>query len=160
MRSILSPLAALVLVACVQDVGTGKVAAEVTEATPTTAAPAIATTLKVDPARSKLQALGAKITATHPIEFHDYSGTVGLAADGSIASIDFVAQMATLTSDNPRLTSHLMKEDFFFVERYPTATFASTEVKAGSDVAGATPNAEAPPVELDISRRRVQLISP
>lgn len=141
MRRFVAPLLAVALVACVDDVGEGKVKAEITEAPAATeAAPAAAAvkTLKVDPSRSKLGALGAKITAKHPITFHDYTGEVGLAADGSVASVTFVAQMATLTSDAERLTSHLKNEDFFHVERFPTAEFASTAIVAGSDAAGAT----------------------
>lgn len=140
MLKFVAPVFALVLVGCVADVGEGKVDAVVTDAstTPTAPAAAVASTWRVDAARSSIVALGAKLTATHPIEFHDYTGEVGLAADGSIAAVGFVAQIATITSDSPRLTTHLLKEDFLFAEKYPTATFASTEVKAGSDRAGAT----------------------
>jgi len=138
MLKFVAPLFALALVGCVADVGEGKVDAVVTEATPGTIQAAVASTFHVDTARSSIVALGAKVTATHPIEFHDYTGEVGLAADGSVASVGFVAQIATLTSDSPRLSAHLLKEDFLFAEKYPTASFASTEVKAGSGTAGAT----------------------
>ena len=38
--------------------------------------------------------------------------------------------MATITSDNPRLTKHLLNEDFFHVDKFPTSTFQSTSIEA------------------------------
>ena len=43
------------------------------------------------------------------------------------------AQVDSIESSPARLTEHLKKEDFLFVERYPYATFTSTEVKPGGD---------------------------
>lgn len=139
MRIAFASLALLTLAACVEDVGKGKVAATVEEvpaATPAPKTPAVdVTTLAVDTARSKINALGAKITATHPIVWKDYTGEVGVAGD-ALHSVRFTVQMATLEADHPKLTAHLKDADFFDVPNYPTSTFQSVEVKAGSDAGG------------------------
>ena len=136
----------LLLAACAADVGEGKPKAEVVGA-PTTAAPAAPAAaggtlavpalssgarLAIDPQKSSLGALGAKVTATHPITFHTFDGAVGLDGD-QVAAVAFAAEVASLESDGPRLTAHLKKPDFLDAATYPTATFASTEVKAGGD---------------------------
>ena len=140
MRAHLIPVAvlSLALSACVEDVGKGKVKAEVSdvpaaEAQPAEtpkAAPAGATVLKVDPAKSTLKALGAKITATHPIDFKEFEGMVTVKGD-EVAVVTFTAQMESLVADHPKLTAHLKNEDFFHVSEHPTATFESVKVEDG-----------------------------
>lgn len=147
MSARLALVSILVLAACAEDVGKGKVKAEVEEPPTEQAAPEAApadplavegeTVLAVDTSKSKLSALGAKVTAQHPIDFHRYEGKVGLTGD-EVKSVAFVAQVASLESDHPKLTGHLKDEDFLWAEKHPTATFRSTEVKAGSDAEGAT----------------------
>jgi polyisoprenoid-binding protein YceI len=140
----------LFLAACAADVGEGKHAAEVKDVVVAPApaeAPAAdpyvvpevagAAKLKVDAGKSKLGALGAKVTAQHPLDFHDFEGVVGLDGE-QVSGVGFVAKIATLTTDSDRLTGHLKKEDFLFADKFPVATFRSTEVKAGSDAAGMT----------------------
>lgn len=144
-------LSVLALAACVADVGDGKTKA-VVEDVPATVAPvappavvdglpvpavAAPKVLDVDTTKSSLGALGAKVSATHPITFHDFAGKVGLDGE-TVTSVSFAAKIATLTSDNERLTAHLVKPDFLDAVAFPHATFASTEVKAGSDKPGST----------------------
>lgn len=132
-------LALLVAAGCVGDVGEGKVKADVQDV-PTEAAPragAEGTELAIDASKSKLSALGAKITAKHPIVFHRWSGSVHVDGD-TVNAVAFEVDVASLESDNKRLDAHLMKEDFLHTEVYPKATFASTAVVAGSDADGAT----------------------
>jgi len=125
---------------CVGDVGKDKAAAVVEEVTPAPVAdaeeePAEATqdgSLAVEVSRSSVKALGAKVTATHPIVFKDFSGSVALDGD-AVASVSFDVQMATLEADSPRLTEHLKNEDFFDVPNHPTSTFRSTDVKAEAE---------------------------
>ncbi|MBX2796058.1 MAG: YceI family protein [Myxococcales bacterium] len=132
------------LTACVEDVAKDKVAAEVEEppaveepaAEEPAAAPA-GVAWAVNTETSKVQALGAKVTATHPIMFKDYSGTVHVD-EGKVSGVAFTVQMATLESDAEKLTQHLKTADFFDVEKFPTAEFNSSEVKDGSDVEGMT----------------------
>jgi polyisoprenoid-binding protein YceI len=138
-------------VGCVEDVGKDRPVAEVQDVpasapvaadsaaagglpVPALQAPSV---LEIDPARSSLGALGAKITAKHPIDFEDFDGAVGLDGD-TVTSVAFAAAIGTMESDHPKLTAHLKKQDFLWAERYPHATFVSTEVKYGSDQEGYT----------------------
>lgn len=145
MRTLLPALALLTLAACVEDVGKGRVKADVQDvpAAPTQAAgeaapapaKAAGTELKIDQSASKIQALGAKITATHPIDFKDIDGSVTVDGD-TVTAVAFTVQMATLESDHPKLTAHLKNEDFFDVEKFPTSTFKSVEITSGSKSEG------------------------
>jgi len=141
-------LLALWMVGCAEDVGKNRTEAVVTDVPPAVETPAApvagelpevagATKLKVAQDQSKLGALGAKVTAQHPISFKDFSGEVGIDGE-ELKGVGFVAQLGTLESDSERLTEHLKDEDFFHVAKFPTATFKSTEISAGSDVAGMT----------------------
>ena len=143
MRSMMIISALVLLAACAEDVGEGRVEAEVKDV-PTEVAPAAdaATTEGVemyalDKAASKVGALGAKVTAQHPITFHDFDAKIGVK-DGKVASIEYTVQMGTLTSDNEDLTKHLKNGDFFDVPNHPTSTFKSVEIKEGSETEGAT----------------------
>lgn len=139
----------LSLLACVDDVGEGQVKAEVAEVPENSdlakareratkaAETAVDTTYKVDTATTRIEALGAKVTATHPIVFPDFSGKVGLT-DGKVTAVSFEVTMATLEADHPKLTTHLKDADFFDVPNHPTSTFRATEITEGSDAEGYT----------------------
>jgi polyisoprenoid-binding protein YceI len=140
MRSVLFVAGLLTLAACVEDVGTGKTAATVEDVPVQVAEPAAAvkgTELPVDASQGAIRALGAKVTATHPIDFGRYTGAVTL--DGEMpTAVRYAIEMSSLVADHPKLTAHLMDEDFFEVAAHPTSTFSSTSVTAGSDVEGST----------------------
>ena len=136
------------LTACAPDPGAGKPKAVVQDppaeplrpAAPETPAATDAgpiESLTVDTARSKIEALGAKITATHPIVFHQYNGKVALSGD-TVSAVSFEVQMDSLESDDPKLTKHLKNEDFFDVPKFPTSTFTSASITAGAQEPGAT----------------------
>ena len=140
------------IVACGTDPGKDKVAAivhDVPEAAPkgpsspetnpsaNKASSEGATPLTVDLAKSKLSCIGAKITEKHPIIFHKYSATITMDGD-QIASIEYTAEMNAIEADHPKLTEHLLNEDFFWVEQHPTSSFRSTGLSEGSDVEGMT----------------------
>ena len=82
--------------------------------------------------------VGSKVTGQHDGKFKDWKGSVTLKggkADG--AALEFTVQTASveadLTSRNPyteKLEGHLKSPDFFDVEKFPTATFKSTSIKA------------------------------
>ena len=141
MRTFLPALALIALTACVEDVGKDKVAATVedapTETTTAEKAPAKGQALKVDTSRSSIRALGAKITATHPVDAKEFSGEVTF--DGkAVTAVSFKVDMAKIEADHPKLTSHLLDEDFFHVEVHPDATFKSASIKEGSETEGMT----------------------
>jgi polyisoprenoid-binding protein YceI len=143
MRILLTAALAIGLSACVEDVGKGRVKADVqdvpaaTDAATATAPPAAptGTPIAIDKAASSIQALGAKITATHPIDFKDFEGKVSVDGD-SLVGVEFTVTMATLESDHPKLTAHLKDADFFDVEKFPTSTFKSVEIKSGAQDGG------------------------
>jgi polyisoprenoid-binding protein YceI len=141
MRTLVLSLA--LMVACATDPGKDKVAATVQDVpTPEAAAPAeksvtAGIALPVDLAQSKLACVGAKITEQHLILFHKYVGTI--TVDGNqIVGIEYTADMTALEADHPRLTEHLLTEDFFWVDKYPTSGFTSTSLTPGSDTEGMT----------------------
>ena len=128
---------ALSLTGCVEDVSKDKVEAIVSEASEPTAASTKGEVWSVDTKRSTLRALGAKVTAKHPIDFGSWRGSLKVA-DGKVLGLDFWIDMATLSADHPKLTKHLLDADFFNVTKHPAATFVSTAVDESSDDEGNT----------------------
>lgn len=136
---------AVLAVGCAEDPGAGKTKAEVTEATEPAkadkakaqAAEEAVTFMDVNVEKSKIGALGAKITAEHPIDFPKFTGKVGMAS-GKVQKVEFEVDMASLVADHPKLTKHLLNEDFFDVPNHPTSTFVSKKVTEGSEAEGMT----------------------
>lgn len=127
--------------ACTEDVGAGKVAAKSAEPAavePADAAKAAeARVVPVDAARSRVHALGAKITAKHPITFESFDASYRVDG-GKIVGVDVTVKMDSLKADEDKLTAHLKNEDFFDVEKHPTATFKSSKIVAEAGEDGAT----------------------
>lgn len=139
MRFALLALSLSLTTACVEDVGEGKVAATVEDVkeAPAPTEAAAGATHDVDASKGQIKALGAKISAVHPIVFHEYSGKVTVDGD-TLTAVSFEVKMDSLESDAERLTGHLKNEDFFDVPNHPTSTFKSVSVAAGSETEGAT----------------------
>lgn len=91
-----------------------------------------ATTYKVDASKSELKWNGKKVTGEH-------YGTISLkegsfTLDGAkLTAGSFVADMKSIVVEdlkdkeyNGKLTGHLKSEDFFSVEKHPTASFVVT----------------------------------
>jgi len=95
--------------------------------------------LSINPSNSKVEFVGAKVTASHPGGFTDFSGKVDLAEPIERSRVELVIQTASLYADKEKLTKHLKSPDFFDVAQFPTATFTSTAIKkegAGHTVTG------------------------
>jgi len=107
-------------------------AAEAKEAMPAGADPT-AGALAINPSNSKIEFVGAKITASHPGGFTDFAGTLELGDPLEESAISVTIQTASLYADKEKLTKHLKSPDFFDVEKFPTATFRSTEIKKEGD---------------------------
>ena len=60
-----------------------------------------------------IEALGAKVTATHPINFARMTAQATTSGDGQLSAIEFAIDMSDFSSDHPKLTEHLHNEDFF-----------------------------------------------
>lgn len=132
------PAVLLTVAACAEDISEGRVTATVSDPAPTMEAPApTGRVVAIDMAASTVQALGAKITATHPIVFDRWEGQ--LRMDGSeLTGVEVTIHMDSLRADVEDLTGHLKTADFFDVATFPTATFASTSVVAKPGADGAT----------------------
>jgi polyisoprenoid-binding protein YceI len=133
---------ALALSGC-KDPTKDKPRAEVTNAIPAAsgqaATPTRATeTLALNPQNSKIEFVGSKVTGSHDGKLNEFTGTVQLNGDKPETSkIDISIDMASFETDTAKLTTHLKSADFFDVEKYPKATFTSTEITPGG-AAGAT----------------------
>ena len=95
-------------------------------------------TLPVDAATSTLGFVGSKVTGKHEGKFEKISGSITLASGKAEGGrITLVADTASVKSDQEKLDGHLKSPDFFDVEKFPKATFTSSQIKAGGD-SGAT----------------------
>jgi len=83
---------------------------------------------------STVSFIGSKVTGSHDGGFNGFEGKIVLVdGEPAMSSIEMVIDMTSLWSDDERLTGHLKSADFFEVETYPTATFASTEIMAADE---------------------------
>ncbi|SDK42599.1 Polyisoprenoid-binding protein YceI [Catalinimonas alkaloidigena] len=109
-------------------------------------APVAATTFVVDTDQSELVWTATKVGGEH-------TGTVKLSqgqltADGkALTGGSFTIDMTTITDTditnadfNARLTNHLKSDDFFSVERHPTATFVMTKATPLAQAKSGQPN--------------------
>lgn len=137
--ALVSSLAPLGACAKVPDAPAAQAAAPATATTAQAPAPSSATeTLPLDPAASRVEFVGAKITQTHEGGFRDVTGTITLDPANLLASrIDVRIGTASLYVEPARLQQHLQSPDFFDVARFPEATFRSTAITAGG-TGGAT----------------------
>ena len=91
-------------------------------------------TIQVDPATSKIEWLGKKVTGQHTGEIKIADGQ--LMFDGkNFKSANFTVDMTTITNQdltdpeyNKKLVDHLNSDDFFSVAKYKTAKFVSKSV--------------------------------
>ena len=91
-------------------------------------------TYDINNTNSKVDFVGAKITATHPGSFGTFSGTIVVndkAAEKATITVDI--DVKSMKTDDDKLTGHLMSPDFFDAEKFPKANFTSTEIKAGGE---------------------------
>jgi len=112
------------------------------EAPPPEQAPAPAVTeqagapLSFTGAGSSIHMVGSKITGTHEVEIKDFKGEIALAKDAPLESgrVNVVMQMGSIEADHPKLTKHLLADDFFAAAAHPTCRFESTAIaKGGAD---------------------------
>ncbi len=95
--------------------------------------PVTVDTLKVDTTKSKVVWKGYKVLGSHYGTIDIKEGDLEYT-DGKLSGGKFVIDMATLKSDDlegnmkAKLEGHLKSDDFFGVEKYPTATFEITQV--------------------------------
>jgi polyisoprenoid-binding protein YceI len=106
------------------------------EPTARVAAPAAVAPYQVQPHLSTIGWVGKKVTGQHNGTIQFKSGQV-LVKGKQITGGTFVVDMTTLKNtdltdaeSNGKLVGHLKSDDFFSVEKHPTATFVITSIKA------------------------------
>jgi len=66
--------------------------------------------------------------------FEDYKGTIVFDPQSlKTSSVQVTIRDSSIYTANAKRDDHLRGQDFFWVEKYPTLTFASTKVIAGKD---------------------------
>jgi polyisoprenoid-binding protein YceI len=83
--------------------------------------------LALDPTASKFDFQAAKITKTHSGVFKQFSGAVTLIGN-DVQSIAAEVDTASVEADAADLTGHLKSADFLDVEKFPKATFKSSNI--------------------------------
>lgn len=112
---------------------TSNVATPAANAATATAPAAKGEQLAIDPDNSKVLFTGSKVTGKHEGGFKQFKGTINLVngkAEESSVSVDI--ETPSVFTDTEQLTGHLKSADFFDVEKYPKATFASTKIEPKS----------------------------
>jgi polyisoprenoid-binding protein YceI len=86
---------------------------------------------KMDPAHSKIS-FKTKYLLISEVEgqFKDFSGTFTASKeDWSDLNVTATVNVKSITTDNEMRDKHLMSDDFFNVEKFPTITFKSKGIK-------------------------------
>jgi polyisoprenoid-binding protein YceI len=96
-------------------------------ATPKAIDPESLKTLALDPARSKFDFVASKITKSHAGSFQQFSGTATVVGD-DLHSIVVEVETASVEADDPKLAGHIKTADFLDVEKFPKATFRSSNI--------------------------------
>jgi len=128
---------ALFLTAC-EDPAANKaraVTSNATTASNSQAAPAAAKgeNLAVTGDNSKVLFTGSKVTGKHEGGFKKFTGTIDLVNEKPTdSSVTVDIETASVFTDTDGLTKHLQTGDFFEVEKYPKASFRSTQIVADS----------------------------
>ena len=70
---------------------------------------------------SKIEWVGRNVKSDHTGGFKDIKGSAVVGKDGKVKAVNADINILSLFSDNKKLTSHLLNEDFFFSSKYTTA---------------------------------------
>src|SRR4030095_4205313 len=87
----------------------------------------------ITPENSKIEFVGSKVSGSENGSFAKFSGAVEFAGQPEKSRVSINIEMDSVSTDQPDLTKHLKTADFFDVEKFPQATFTSTEIKTGGD---------------------------
>jgi polyisoprenoid-binding protein YceI len=128
----------LVITACPDPVGDKpRATVEATPNNPTVAAAPTAGTPRfvITPETSKIEFVGAKVTAKHDGGFKKFTGFIDVTDPANVetAKVDLDIDMDSIWTDTAKLTGHLKTPDFFDVAQFPTARFVSSTIKKNSD---------------------------
>jgi len=120
---------------CNNDPAKGKTQATVGSATAAVNAPAAgAVNYQFSNDGSKLQFVGAKVSAKHEGSFQAFRGTIALLDnDPTKSTVNAEIDIASLSVEPAKLAGHLKSPDFFDAAKFPKAKFTSTAIKSGGD---------------------------
>jgi polyisoprenoid-binding protein YceI len=90
--------------------------------------------LPVTSENSRVEFVGSKVTGSEGGRFEKFSGAVQLV-DGRAekSRVELVIDINSVATDSNGLAEHLKSADFFDAQRFPEATFVSTEIKPGGE---------------------------
>ena len=119
------------LAAC-EDPAANKTKAVTSDATSSTG-PATQTAkgerLTLTPENSKVLFTGSKVTGKHDGGFNKFTGAIDLVnSKPEESSVRVDIETASVFTDADGLTTHLQSGDFFEVNKFPKASFASTKI--------------------------------
>ena len=102
-----------------------------TSANANTAKPAATgVSLPITPENSKIEFVGSKVTGSHDGGFKKFTGSINLVGDKpESSSVNVDIETASIYANVDQLTQHLKTPDFFDVEKFPKAAFASTKIE-------------------------------
>ncbi len=100
---------------------------EVAPPAPVAASAPTGTPWAIDSTTSTATASAHKVIGGHDLIFSGATGTVSVH-NGVLVGLDVTVPIATLTTDAPKLTAHLVTPDFFDAAAMPNATFKATSV--------------------------------
>jgi polyisoprenoid-binding protein YceI len=131
----------LATAAC-DDPTKGQAKASAAAAVASNSAPAAAgTTFVINPTNSQIAWTGSKVTGKHDGSFGSFSGTITLVegkVERSRVTVDIDTPSLTTVPEN--LVHHLKTADFFNIEQFPKASFASTSIAPIAGATGEKPN--------------------
>jgi polyisoprenoid-binding protein YceI len=96
-------------------------------ATPKAIDPESLKTLPLDPAQSKFDFVASKITKSHAGSFKQLTGTATVVS-GELRSVVVEVETGSVEADDPKLAGHIKTADFLDVEKFPKATFRSSNI--------------------------------
>jgi polyisoprenoid-binding protein YceI len=99
----------------------------------TLAANGTAATHQLSADNTKIKFVGSKKDGKHEGSFSKLSGS--FTVDDTVSKLDLsvTIDVDSMSTDNPKLTSHLKSPDFFDVKKFPEAKFVSKSVKKEGD---------------------------
>lgn len=130
----LAILSTVIFLAGCEDPAANKARAVTSDASTTGASqagtsPTKGEVLNVSPDNSKVLFTGSKVTGKHDGGFNKFSGNIDLVnGKPEESSVRIDIETASVFTDAEGLTKHLQTQDFFLVEQFPKASFASTKI--------------------------------
>ena len=130
--SLLFVLVGLLLSACANP-ATNQPKATTNEAAPVTKPAVGGEKYAITPANSKVEFTASKVTGSHNGSFQKFSGEIDYSGQPEKSVVKVTIETNSVNTDTPDLTKHLQTPDFFDVQKFPQATFVSTEIKPGGE---------------------------